>query len=121
RVEHVSGEIESVAFGPETEFVENKWGIREPVDGQSANHGDIDMVLLPLLCFDRRGHRVGYGKGFYDRFLGKCRPDCVKIGLSYFPPEAEIDDVNELDVKLDRCITPERAFDFGTHKDAAKH
>ena len=61
----------------------------------------IDMVLVPGLCFDGDGHRVGYGKGFYDRFLKTCRPDCIKIGLSYFEPVESIDDVHEGDVRLD--------------------
>lgn len=112
QVNHVAGEIENIAFGPETNLVENKWGIREPVDGERVNDADIDMVLVPLLCFDRQGHRVGYGKGFYDKLLRKCRSDCLKIGLSYFPPETEIDDVNSFDLKLDRCVTPETLFDF---------
>jgi len=88
---------------------------------EGVNDAEIDMVLVPLLCFDRQGHRVGYNKGFYDKFLKRCRPDCLKIGLGYFPPEAAIDDISSFDVKLDHCITPESIFDFGTHKDAAKH
>jgi len=110
RVDHVSGEIGNFTFGPETQLVKNQWGIREPVDGESVSDADIDLVLVPLLCFDRGGHRVGYGKGFYDKLLSKCRPDCVKIGLSYFPPEAMIEDTNPYDVKLDRCITPDEIY-----------
>jgi len=64
-------------------------------------------VLVPLLCFDRRGHRVGYGRGYYDRFLARCRHDCKKIGLSFFEPLAEIDDVHEGDVELNYCVTPD--------------
>ncbi|MDQ3180555.1 MAG: 5-formyltetrahydrofolate cyclo-ligase, partial [Acidobacteriota bacterium] len=70
----------------------------------------IDIVLVPLLCFDRKGFRVGYGKGFYDRFLKNCRTDCLKIGLSYFAPIKEISDVQDFDVRLDFSITPEEIF-----------
>ena len=107
RVDFESGEIKSVELTPNSEFIENVWGIREPTNGERIAAADIDFVLVPLLCFDKRGYRVGYGKGFYDRFLSKCRPDCLKVGLSYFPPVDIIDDVSETDVKLDMCVTPE--------------
>jgi 5-formyltetrahydrofolate cyclo-ligase len=55
---------------------------------------------------------VGYGKGFYDRFLSDCRPHCIKIGLSFFEPEIDIVDVLESDIKLDYCVTPESVFTF---------
>ncbi|SMG35130.1 5-formyltetrahydrofolate cyclo-ligase [Sphingobacterium psychroaquaticum] len=85
---------------------ENKWGILEPQEGESVDEKLIDAVIIPLLVADKAGNRVGYGKGFYDRFLAKCRPDCLKIGLSLFPPVEQIDDVNEYDVPLDVLITP---------------
>lgn len=70
------------------------------------------MVLVPLLSFDRRGHRVGYGKGYYDRFLRKCRPDCQKVGLSIFEPIDEISDANENDEPLDAAVTPTATIRF---------
>ena len=102
-----SSEIEHIEFDAETELIENKWGIREPANGESVPAGEIDIVIVPLLCFDTRGYRVGYGKGFYDRFLSRCRADCLKIGLSYFAPVEAIDNVDSLDVPLDFCIMPE--------------
>ncbi len=73
----------------------------------------IDWVLVPLLAFDRRGHRVGYGKGFYDRFLAGCRSDARKIGLSLFAPVVAIDDIGSQDVALDAVVTPDRVWTFG--------
>lgn len=107
RVDFESGEMRSLKFTPETGLVKNIWGIREPSHDEFVDTADIDMVIVPLVCFDETGHRVGYGKGFYDRFLSECREDCVKIGLSYFPPVAEISDVNETDIRLDYFITPQ--------------
>lgn len=112
RVDFQIGEIENIIFTPETELLENSWGIREPAGGETVEPAGIDMVLVPLLCFDERGYRVGYGKGFYDRLLNKCRPDCVKIGLSFFPPVDEISDAGLHDVPLDYCITPEKIYRF---------
>jgi 5-formyltetrahydrofolate cyclo-ligase len=91
---------------PETELVENKWGIPEPQDAALVPIEKLDLVLVPLLAFDEQGHRVGYGKGFYDRFLNACRPDTLKVGLSLEPAVSEITDVHEDDVRLDAVITP---------------
>lgn len=111
RMNAATGELESVRFEAETDFSENGWGIREPV-GDAADPAELDLVIVPLLCFDTRGHRVGYGKGFYDRFLARCRPDCQKVGVSYFPPELEIADITENDIPLDACVTPSGLFRF---------
>ena len=56
---------------------ENDYGIMEPVDGTIIPYENIDMVICPLLTFDKNGYRVGYGKGFYDRFLTQCRNDVI--------------------------------------------
>ena len=112
RIDDVSGEIESVIFQRETPLVENKWKIPEPAGEQTLPPKHLDLVIVPLLCFDAQGHRVGYGRGFYDRFLRKCRPDCIKAGLSFFPPVDLIDDAHGGDVRLDLCITPRETYRF---------
>lgn len=91
---------------------ENKWGIPEPVDGREAKVQDLDMVLIPLLAFDLSGHRIGYGKGYYDRFLADCRPDVIKVGVSILPPAQTTFDVDPHDIAMDYCITHERVYDF---------
>jgi 5-formyltetrahydrofolate cyclo-ligase len=97
---------------PETKLVENQWGIPEPQNAALVPIEQIDLVLVPLLAFDAQGHRVGYGKGFYDRFLSACRPDTVKVGLSLEPAVPAITDVHEADVRLDWVITPEEVIKF---------
>lgn len=91
---------------------ENVWGVVEPVGGERISETLLDVVLVPLLIADKEGNRVGYGKGFYDRFLAKCRPDCRKIGVSLFEPIEKIDDVDPLDVPLDMLITPQGKTTF---------
>jgi 5-formyltetrahydrofolate cyclo-ligase len=99
---------------PETTFVANRLGIPEPpTDGLERQPEEFSVVLVPLLVFDQRGHRVGYGGGFYDRFLAQCRPDCQKIGLSLFAPIQQIDDVAETDIPLNGCLTPDSYWAFG--------
>lgn len=93
-------------------FEKNSFGIPEPIGGVEVLETDIDIAFIPLLAFDKNGNRVGYGKGYYDRFLAKCRKDVMKIGLSFFPPVDSIEDVDFFDKKLDFCITPERVYAF---------
>jgi len=95
-----------------TKIKKNSYNVPEPVDGLEVPDAKIDVVFVPLLAYDKQGNRVGYGKGFYDNFLSKCKPETIKIGLSFFPPEEKIDDVSENDVKLDFCVTPEGIFEF---------
>ena len=95
-----------------TKIKKNSYNVPEPVDGLEVPDAKIDVVFVPLLAYDQQGNRVGYGKGFYDNFLGKCKPETIKIGLSLFPPEEKIDDVSANDVKLDFCVTPEGIFEF---------
>ena len=90
----------------------NKFDIPEPIHGKVISPELIDLVFIPLLACDLQGNRVGYGKGFYDRFLSKCRYDVKKIGLSFFDPVDKIDDVNAFDIPLDACITPNKTWVF---------
>ena len=87
-------------------------GIPEPVDGLEVPASKLDVVFVPLLAFDKKGHRVGYGGGFYDRFLKSCKKDVLKIGLSFFLPELEIEDIHSDDIPLDFCVTPGEVFRF---------
>ena len=99
---------------PQTTLVENRWGIPEPITYHQPplEPFDVDIVLVPLLAFDQQGQRVGYGGGFYDRFLAQCRPDCLKIGLSLFEPIEQISDIDSMDIRLDGCITPLSVFEY---------
>ncbi|MBQ4913153.1 5-formyltetrahydrofolate cyclo-ligase [Maribacter sp. MMG018] len=97
-----------------TKFIKSKWGVPEPIDGITIDPIKIDVVFIPLLAFDEKGNRVGYGKGFYDTFLKECRDDVIKVGLSLFEAEKEISDVYENDIPLDYCVTPEKNYSFKT-------
>lgn len=116
RVNFQSMTLENLAFNSQTKLVKNRWHILEPTENELVEIEKIDMVLVPLLCFDERGFRVGYGKGFYDKFLSECRADCLKIGLSYFAPVEEISDAQYFDVKLDFVITPEEIYTAETQR-----
>lgn len=96
-----------------TRLRKNKWHIPEPVDGIEVKPEKIDVVFIPLLAFDEKGNRVGYGKGFYDRFLRQCRSNVIKVGLSLFKAEEKITDLTDTDIPLDYCITPSKTYSFG--------
>jgi len=107
--------LENTKFNSETKLALNKWQILEPTGKEPFEIEKIDAVLVPLSCFDKLGFRVGYGKGFYDKFLGECRKDCLKIGLSYFAPIEKISDAQVFDAKLDFCVTPDAVFGWQDH------
>ncbi|WP_019037804.1 5-formyltetrahydrofolate cyclo-ligase [Psychroflexus tropicus] len=89
----------------------NQWNIPEPEKGIGIEPNQIDVIFVPLLAFDKTGNRIGYGKGYYDKFLKKCKPDAIKIGLSFFGPEQSIEK-EQHDIKLDYCVTPKQIFKF---------
>lgn len=93
-------------------FEKNIYGIEEPVSGDQISPGEIDLVIVPLLAFDKKGNRVGYGKGYYDRFLSECRRDVIKVGLSFFEPVNSIDDTDPYDIPLSYCCTPEKIYNW---------
>jgi 5-formyltetrahydrofolate cyclo-ligase len=95
-----------------TKIKKNEYNIPEPLDGIEVPSTKIEVVFVPLLAFDKLGNRIGYGKGFYDKFLSECKPETLKIGLSFFEAEERIEAVFENDVKLDYCVTPKGVYDF---------
>jgi 5-formyltetrahydrofolate cyclo-ligase len=108
-----TNEMEHYLFD-EKNLIENPWGILEPSEKNQEKilPEQIDLVIIPLLIFDKIGNRIGYGKGFYDRFLQQCKSETLKIGLCLEEPIEMIEDVNDFDVKMDFCITPTHVYKF---------
>ena len=104
--------MKAILINEETIYHSNQFGINEPVGKEEIYSMDIDLVFVPLLAFDVNGNRVGYGKGFYDKYLMNCNDEIIKIGFSYFEAEELIDDANEFDVPLSYCITPDCIYEF---------
>ncbi|TWI85197.1 5-formyltetrahydrofolate cyclo-ligase [Lacibacter cauensis] len=113
RMDHTTSELLHIEYDELVDVMKNEWGIHEPVNGNLVDEQLIDLVFVPLLAFDEDGYRVGYGKGFYDKFLAKCRPDVLKVGLSYFEPIPRISDRAQFDIPLNYCVTPQRVYEFG--------
>jgi 5-formyltetrahydrofolate cyclo-ligase len=99
-------------FESKQQLILNKFGIPEPNYGKELLSTQFDIVFVPLLAIDLKGFRVGYGKGYYDRFLKECQKNCLFIGLHLFDEFIEIEDINEFDIPLHYCITPTKIIQF---------
>lgn len=102
----------SVEIFSDTVFEISNWGIPEPISNQDSGENYFDYIITPLLYCDKRGHRVGYGKGFYDAFFESISPQSKKVGINYFGPDEIIDDVWENDIPLDYLVTPTEVLSF---------
>lgn len=107
-----SGKMINYHYHEGMEMIQNSYGIDEPKEGNLIAEKDVDLVLMPLLAFDKKGNRVGFGKGYYDRFLAQCRPGVLKTGLSFFDPVDQIEDTLNVDIPLDFCVTPKQLYIF---------
>lgn len=114
RVVPDSQQLEHYLWTSDIKLELNRWGILEPDPTSCLQHplSNVQIVIIPLLAFDQKGHRVGYGQGFYDRFLASLRPDVKKVGVSFFEPVEKIDDTDGFDIRLDYCLTPNKVWKF---------
>lgn len=87
---------------------ENKWGVLEPIKGEVASIHELDLVIVPMVGGDSEKNRIGYGKGFYDRFLQEV--SCPAIGLLFDCCLVEAVPVESFDVALDKCITESKVI-----------
>ena len=109
----INDEDSSMEFYAETESLsENKWGIQEPLPFNKIAPENLDVILVPMLAFDEHGQRVGFGKGYYDRYFSNNPFPYKRIGISYFDPVSKIEDTHQFDVPLTHCITPWNSYEF---------
>ena len=113
RINPLTNQLESVVYDDATVLQLNALGIAEPVNGNVIPAEQLDLLIVPLLAFDRYGYRAGYGKGYYDAYLAGCRPDVITVGCSYFEPLEKITDTAHFDIPLNFCVTPQQLYEFG--------
>ena len=106
--------LDTLQLPPDAAFFLDEWGIPVPQESVRVTATKIQVVFVPLLAYDKSGHRLGFGKGFYDRFLASLEQPVLKVGLSFFTPEEAIP-VEPHDIPLDYCITPEQILKFHKH------
>jgi 5-formyltetrahydrofolate cyclo-ligase len=101
-----------IEINKNTSYSENQFSVREPSSANSSDPKIFDVVFIPLLAYDKSGERVGYGGGYYDRFLLNTKKNVLKVGLSFYEPVEKILNVEEHDIKLDYVITPKIVYNF---------
>ncbi|MES1223543.1 MAG: 5-formyltetrahydrofolate cyclo-ligase [Bacteroidota bacterium] len=111
-VDPATNTFNAVLVDEDTVYTPNSYGIMEPKRGIIIEPHEIDLVFVPSLVCDMLGYRVGFGKGFYDRYLATCHEDVVKVGFNYFEPVDKIDDTQPFDVPLDYCVTTDNIYEF---------
>jgi 5-formyltetrahydrofolate cyclo-ligase len=109
-VNTVSGTMQFYKESEDIRF--NEWGIAEPTSTEMVEPSSIDVVIVPLIGFDLRGQRIGYGKGFYDKYFENYPKHRPRIGVCFFEPLSKIEDTHEFDVPLTHCITPWNSYEF---------
>ena len=114
QVNREENRLDTLQLPPEASFFLDEWGIPVPQESVRVTATKIQVVFVPLLAYDKSGHRLGFGKGFYDRFLASLEQPVLKVGLSFFTPEEAIP-VEPHDIPLDYCITPEQILKFTKH------
>ena len=105
------GNLDHYLLTDSTKLKINQQNILEPISGFKVKEKSIKVVFVPLLAYDIYGNRVGYGSGYYDRFMSKCVDKCIKIGLSFFAPEKKIL-CSSNDIRLNYCVTPKKIHKF---------
>lgn len=110
----MKGKLIALEINRDTPLIENSWGIKEPAGNQDCGVEDYDYIVTPLLYADQFGNRVGYGKGFYDRFFSEISPKAIRVGVSFFPNKEEVEDVSEFDVPLNYLVTPTETLSFNS-------
>jgi 5-formyltetrahydrofolate cyclo-ligase len=104
--------LKNAKFKPDTKTKQVMNNITEPIDPIWVNNDMIEMVITPLLAFNHKGYRVGFGGGFYDHFFALLGKNVKKIGISLFGPCGLIEDINENDIPLTHCVTPKKTYTF---------
>ena len=126
--EHALAAGKKLAFprvaGDKLEFVEiaslddlapGSFAVPEPSAGRQVAVAALDLVVVPGVVFDRIGHRLGYGQGYYDRALEECRSDCQKVGFAYdFQIVGSLPTMEEHDRTLSALMTEQRRLNFTT-------
>lgn len=104
--------MEAHEINNEKFYTKNKFNILEPLDGFIISPAHLDIVFVPSNGIDKRGYRIGHGMGYYDRYLSRCGPQTLKVGVSFFELFDEFEDIHAFDVPLNICITPQRVYEF---------
>lgn len=102
-------QMEFVAIDEDTEYQETHFGVLEPVNGRVLTKNEMDLMVVPGLAFTRNGLRLGFGGGYYDRYLADYHGATVALALATQLAEAGEWPVDDFDVAIDRVLTAQEA------------
>ena len=108
----INNTLKNAKFDPSTKTALTKNNIPEPINPMWTNDSDIELVITPLLAFDTMGHRVGFGRGFYDRLFSSLNDEVKRVGVSFFEPCETLEGINNYDIPLTHCVTPQMTYFF---------
>jgi 5-formyltetrahydrofolate cyclo-ligase len=111
QVNREGSQLDTLKLPLDAAFFLDEWGIPVPQESLRVSPTKVQVVLVPLLAYDVKGNRLGFGKGHYDTFLATLSQSVIKIGLSFFPPEESLP-VEVHDIPLNYCITPDQVWAF---------
>ncbi|HEY2802492.1 MAG TPA: 5-formyltetrahydrofolate cyclo-ligase [Actinomycetota bacterium] len=98
-------EIVMVAFRPGDPTARSEFGMEEPVGGEEIPPLEVDALVIPGLAFDGEGFRLGYGGGFYDRYVRRTRPEALRVGICFSEQLVEEVPHGDGDERVDRIVT----------------
>jgi 5-formyltetrahydrofolate cyclo-ligase len=101
----VGQELQVRAYLPGDPVNETSFGAREPAAGDVLDPQEIDVVLVPGVAFDRAGYRIGYGRGFYDRFLREARPSAERVSVAFALQLVDSVPRGAFDLPVDTIVT----------------
>lgn len=109
-------EMRFVEAGGPGELVPGRFGILEPTGTRVLSLSELDLLVIPGVAFDLAGHRLGYGKGYYDRALAACRPELERIGFAYEFQLVDQLPVAAHDRRLTGLVTEQRILRFADRR-----
>ena len=104
----VDRDLEARVYRPGDPTTATPFGAREPADGRRLDPAQLDVIVTPAVAFDRTGRRVGYGGGYYDRFLPRTRPDALRVGIGSSVQLLDEDlPAGAFDLRVNAIVTPD--------------
>lgn len=103
--------MEAAEVREDDELIRAPYGAREPARRVPVDPSEVDLVVAPGLAFDRGGHRLGYGGGFYDRYLARLRPETVRVGIGFAVQVVDWVPAGPGDQRVDLVVTEAGVLD----------
>jgi 5-formyltetrahydrofolate cyclo-ligase len=106
-----NNEMKTLEYNLDMELTLGLFNVPEPAH-KVYTDSTPDLVITPLIAYDQKGYRAGYGGGYYDKYFANKPANMLKIGLSFFESVDVLEDTDMFDVPLDFCVTPTTIYEF---------